>query len=96
MVLDLGSSDIFVPVTGFKCAAEPCGYQATLDIDDTFTQIPDENFLASYGVGTVPGITGYDSVTIAGVTVPKQQIGLPDIVSNRSLEHISSDIGSYR
>lgn len=66
--VDTGSSDTWVPQTGFTCVNETddstldgsaCGFGATYNIDDTFTQIQDENFKASYNDGeTVIGIVG--------------------------------------
>ena len=78
--VDLGSSDLWVASSGFKCVAPPCGVEATFNIDSTFTNITDEIFLAPYGAGVVSGITGFETVLVAGLTVPKQQIGVVDTV----------------
>ena len=85
VVLDAGSANVFVVATDYSCTLTPaeggpCNFLSTFNIDDSFTPISDENLFATYGAGIVNGTAGYDSVTLAGVTVPKEQIGLVDSV----------------
>lgn len=55
-----------------------CGLASTFTPDSTFQQIPNENFNISYGDGEyLNGILGYDTVTLAGIQVSRQEIGLP-------------------
>lgn len=91
VVVDTGSSDTWVPQTGFTCVNETddstldesaCGFGATYNIDDTFTQIQDENFKASYNDGeTVIGIVGNETITLAGITVPSQEAGVVNLAA---------------
>ena len=86
LILDTGSSDTWVVETGFQCqnistydnAAEAdCGFASTYTRGKDFTQIPDENFYIAYADDSYgQGIVGYDKVTIANITVAKQEIGL--------------------
>lgn len=85
-VLDTGSSDTWMAETGFQClgdlsrAPEPeayCEFGPTYNISSTFTQIPDENFNITYGDGEfLTGLVGYEKVTLAGITVEKQEVGI--------------------
>jgi hypothetical protein len=85
-LVDTGSSDTWVMQTGYKCVnatdnlelpQEACGYaNKTYDISPTFKQIPDQNFGVQYGVGVCVGIVGYEDVTLAGLTVKGQEVGL--------------------
>lgn len=85
-VLDTGSSDTWMAETGFDClgqlsrAPEPesyCKFGPTYNISSTFTQIPNENFNISYGDGEfLTGIVGYEKVTLANITVEKQEVGI--------------------
>lgn len=93
VVADLGSSNLWVPASGFRCLEIPCGVQATYNIDSSFSNITDETFVASYGAGLVLGITGFETITVAGLTVQKQQIGVPEIVSYQAYDQSSGIIG---
>jgi Eukaryotic aspartyl protease len=91
VTLDTGSSDLWLAQTGYTCyeksTNEPttssmCNMGPTYNPDGSFTHIPNENFLIRYTEGTfAAGIVGYDSVTLAGLTVPQQELGLAQEVS---------------
>lgn len=88
VILDTGSSDLWLPVTDFQCydvdtnASLPqsdCDFPARYNPGQskTYQAIPNENFNISYGgaerlVGTVAN----ESITLAGITVPRQTIGV--------------------
>ena len=51
-------------------------------MDSSFSAIPDENFNITYADGEyLNGIVGYDSVTIANITVPKQEVGVVSLAA---------------
>jgi Eukaryotic aspartyl protease len=78
-IVDTGSSDTWVIESGFDCVdvqtSEPepedyCAFGPTYTVDDTFVQIPGENFNITYGDGEfLTGILGWQNVTLAGLTV---------------------------
>lgn len=86
VIVDTGSSDTWLAETGFQClnyttnapeSEADCGFASTFSPDSSFTQIQDENFNISYAdLEFLNGIVGTESVTIAGIKVSKQEIGL--------------------
>lgn len=71
-----------------------CGFASTFTPDSSFEQIPDENFNISYGDGSyLNGILGYETVTLAGIQVSKQEIGLPYIAGFQSDNLTSGLVG---
>lgn len=85
-VIDTGSSDTWVIQDGYQCstpstgdivADSTCNFGPTYKKSSTFTQIPDENFHQAYTDGeSLSGILGTDDVTVAGITVPQQEIAV--------------------
>ena len=78
LILDTGSSNTWVAGTGYSCDAPwPCYFGPTFDIDASFTPIEGQHLNTSYGDTTYgSGPIGYADVTIAGVTVPQQEVGI--------------------
>ena len=85
-VVDTGSSDTWVVQNGYQCS-EPssgdiaptstCNFGPTYQKSSSFNQIPNENFHQAYTDGeSLSGILGTESVTVAGITVPNQEIGV--------------------
>ena len=91
VVVDTGSSDTWLVSSGFTCVNQTtnatleeadCLFGPYYTTDTSFTQIPDENFNISYADGEyLNGIVGYDSVTLAGLTVPKQEVGVVNLAA---------------
>jgi hypothetical protein len=91
VILDTGSSDTWVAGTGYQCISRSSGAQVpqstcnlnpTYSADGTFTLVPNENMLSSYAEGTfIQGPVGYSVVTLAGLTVPRQIVGVAERVS---------------
>lgn len=90
LLIDTGSSDTWLPESGFTCvnittnATVPeadCYFGSSgYTPDSSFMQIPDENFNISYAdLEYLNGIIGTDTVTLAGIQVPNQTIGLATI-----------------
>jgi hypothetical protein len=86
-ILDTGSSDTWLIQSGFTCL-DANGQQqsdSTCNFGPAFTgtyddgQINNENFNISYGDGEfVSGTVGYEDVTLAGITVSKQEVSRPN------------------
>ncbi|KAL5049327.1 hypothetical protein BDW71DRAFT_175672 [Aspergillus fruticulosus] len=89
LLVDSGSSDLYVMKTGFTCldkntglelSEEECGYDLTrtYNVSDTYEEIPNQIFGIEYGAGIASGVMAFEEVTIAGVTVPRQRIAVAD------------------
>ncbi|OJJ50737.1 hypothetical protein ASPZODRAFT_54773 [Penicilliopsis zonata CBS 506.65] len=84
--VDTGSSDLWVAKTGFICInqtsnlelpEEECEYSSHLyNISDTYRQIANETFGVQYGDGIVGGAMAYEDITLGGITVKGQKIGI--------------------
>lgn len=85
-ILDTGSSDTWLIQSGFTCL-DANGQQqseSSCNFGPPFTgsyddgQISDKNFNISYGDGEfVSGTVGYEDITLAGLTVSKQEVSRP-------------------
>ena len=91
--LDTGSSDTWVVQTGYECfnatddtqqlPQQACTYaNATYDISPTFEQIQNQTFGVQYGVGIATGIVGYEEVTLGGITIQRQEVGIVNKATN--------------
>ncbi|KAE9364514.1 acid protease [Stipitochalara longipes BDJ] len=90
-IVDTGSSDTWVPVNNFTCVTGPentptnqsaCGFGSTYTIDSTFNKIEGQNFRAEYDDGEiVVGDVGTETITLAGIVVSSQEIGLVNIAA---------------
>lgn len=86
-VVDTGSSDSWFVKAGFQCQNEYggneteayCKFGPTYDNSSSLVPIDDENFRISYADGEhLTGILGYEKVTLGGITVYNQTIGVVD------------------
>lgn len=86
-VVDTGSSDTWVIKTGFQCVTQgprpisltedACDFGPAYNPTPTFKQIPGENFNISYADGeSLTGIVGTEDVTLGGIQVHNQKVGL--------------------
>jgi len=99
-ILDTGSSDTWLIHSGFTCL-DANGQQqsdSTCNFGPPFTgtyndgQISNQNFNISYGNGEfVSGTVGYDDVTLAGITVSKQEVSRPEYAT--SWFHTDNNLG---
>ncbi|KAL4915686.1 aspartic peptidase domain-containing protein [Aspergillus aurantiobrunneus] len=90
LLVDSGSSDLYVMESGFTCihketglelTEEDCDYDVgrTYDVSDTYEEIPNQIFGITYGAGTASGRMAFEEVSIAGVTVPRQRVGIANV-----------------
>jgi len=84
LLLDTGSSQTWVFADGFECASGwPCRHGPEFQVDGTFQTVASTTFYTNYADKTfVTGIAGYETLTVAGVTVPNQIIGVVSTVSS--------------
>ncbi|KAJ6580924.1 aspartic peptidase domain-containing protein [Mycena capillaripes] len=92
-IVDTGSSDTWLIQKGFKCfnltgfpeSTETCGFGSDgfdTAASPTFQAFPKVSFNISYGDGEfLSGPVGFDTVSVGGLTVTKQEIGTPDFAA---------------
>ncbi|PYH90947.1 acid protease [Aspergillus ellipticus CBS 707.79] len=86
VIVDTGSSDTWVVEkdftcidldTGSKTTESECDFGSTWTVDSNFKEISGEIFDIEYGDGEyLSGVMGTESVTLAGITVSSQEIGV--------------------
>ena len=88
VILDTGSSDTWLAQAGYQCVDADGADASESDCDfgplfnGTFEdgQIANENFNITYGDGEfLTGVLGYEDVTVAGLTVTKQEVALVNL-----------------
>jgi hypothetical protein len=103
VIMDTGSTDFWVAGANFTCtdfynyttvAQSACSIPATYDASasSTFTEV-DSSWNTSYaGDETMSGISGLETVTLAGVKVPQQIIGVANNITWLSGDNRSSGV----
>jgi len=93
LIVDTGSSDTWAPQTGFNCfdidgnpvSADTCAFGTSgFDIaaSKTFKPFPGVSFNITYGDGEfLSGPVGFDTLTIGGLSVTGQEIGVPTLAA---------------
>lgn len=86
LLADTGSSDTYVMRSGFRCfnwtdgAELPqsgCFYgNATYTPTGTISEIANETFGVEYGAGIASGVMAYEDITLAGITLTGQKVGI--------------------
>ena len=87
--VDTGSSDTWVVGRGFQCISSgarvpesKCMFGPAYNISSRFKRIPNENLNLTYDDGScVTGVFGKETVTIAGIPIKNQQVGVVDYAS---------------
>ncbi|KAJ7865336.1 acid protease [Mycena olivaceomarginata] len=93
LIIDTGSSDTWVAQKGFNCfdldgnpvSADTCAF-GTPGLDTaaskTFQPFPNVSFNITYGDGEfLSGPVGFDTVSIGGLSVSHQEIGVPTLTA---------------
>lgn len=87
LIPDTGSSDLWMPVADFQCIEkgsgnevpqEECHFGGTYHVPDSTEYVVNQTFGVQYGTGIALGKVGYADVTLNGVTIEHQKIGLVD------------------
>ncbi|XP_036440886.1 LOW QUALITY PROTEIN: gastricsin-like [Colossoma macropomum] len=75
VLFDTGSSNLWVD--SVYCSAQACTTHTQFNPQESSTyQSTSQTFYVSYGAGYLDGVFGYDTVTLSGITIPNQDIGL--------------------
>ncbi|KAJ7881202.1 aspartic peptidase domain-containing protein [Mycena leptocephala] len=92
-IVDTGSSDTWLIKKGFNCfnltgfpeSTETCGFGSDgfdTAASPTFQAFPKVSFNISYGDGEfLSGPVGFDTVSVGGLSVTKQEVGTPDFAA---------------
>ncbi|KAF2435580.1 acid protease, partial [Tothia fuscella] len=102
-VLDTGSSDTWLVGPDYDCidlfdgATIPdfeCRLGPQYNTTSTFNQIPEQHFKIAYADGEfLNGIMGREDVTLAGITVPQQTVGIVNYAAWMGDEQSSGLVG---
>ncbi|KAJ5618488.1 Peptidase aspartic catalytic [Penicillium herquei] len=87
LLVDTGSSDTYVVRQDFVCidqttnleiSQEAYRYGSQYNQSSTYHVIPNQTFGVQYGNGIASGVMAYEDVTLAGITVLGQIVGIAD------------------
>lgn len=87
LVPDTGSSDLWVPTSKFQCIdpsnnqpipQADCHFGTTYSVPNSTEYVANQTFGAQYGTGIALGPVAYADVTLNGIRVERQKIGLVD------------------
>jgi hypothetical protein len=97
MVIDVGSSDTWVAMKGFKCAERTgisatfldwllgkpkCLFGRTYEKTTNFSQVPDQHFSTAYADGEYArGLMGKETLTLSNLTIADQPMGFAQLAS---------------
>ncbi|KAH7347967.1 aspartic peptidase domain-containing protein, partial [Pyrenochaeta sp. MPI-SDFR-AT-0127] len=92
LVPDTGSSDLWVPVADFVCVdptgrkelpQEDCQFGKLYQVPNSTTYVANETFGVQYGTGIALGKVAYADVTLNGIRVKNQKVGLVDRTNDK-------------
>ncbi|KAJ0108749.1 acid protease [Diaporthe amygdali] len=87
VIPDTGSSDLWVPVADFQCVhpasnyeipQEECHFANMFQVPNTTEYVANQTFGVQYGTGIALGKVAYTNVTLNGIKIEHQKIGLVD------------------
>lgn len=102
LIFDTGSSDLWVAGEDYRCVTSNITVQSNTICNFTTTfkgtysggEIADQHLDINYAGGQfVAGTLGYESVSVAGITIPDQQISIANIINFQSQGEISGLVG---
>ncbi|KAF4997962.1 hypothetical protein FGRMN_3482 [Fusarium graminum] len=85
LLVDTGSSDTWVLQTGYKCINSSdnlvlpqatCNYASPYDLPSTLQVEKNKTFGVKYGTGIAIGLVAYENLTMGGITVANQTVGI--------------------
>ncbi|GAA6092015.1 gastricsin isoform X2 [Tachysurus ichikawai] len=75
VLFDTGSSNLWV--NSVYCSTQACTAQTQFNPQQSSTfRSTSQTFYLPYGAGALNGVFGYDTVTLSGIQIPNQEIGL--------------------
>ncbi|XP_072550938.1 gastricsin-like [Salminus brasiliensis] len=75
VLFDTGSSNLWV--NSVYCNTQACTTHTQFNPSDSSTyQSTSQTFYLLYGAGSLNGVFGYDTVTVSGITISNQEVGL--------------------
>ncbi|KAJ4854852.1 eukaryotic aspartyl protease domain-containing protein [Trichoderma breve] len=88
LIFDTGSSDLWIPGENFQCVSANLTIQSNSVCNFTTT------FKGTYGSGQiVAGSLGYESVSVAGITIPDQEISIANLINFGAQGQVDGLIG---
>jgi hypothetical protein len=87
LIPDTGSSDLWIPVADFQCVdpvsgsevpQKGCRFGTTYLVPNSTEYVANQTFGVQYGTGIALGKVAYADVTLNGITIEHQKIGLVD------------------
>jgi hypothetical protein len=85
LLVDTGSSDTWVLETGYQCInpsnnlVQPqsnCNYASSYNLSSSFRAKDNQTFGVKYGTGIAMGMVGYEDLTMGGIKVTNQTVGI--------------------
>jgi hypothetical protein len=91
--IDTGSSNTWVAAQGFRCLTDSCVFGPLYQAPGTFDPIDNVYLNITYRDKTnVVGPIGYENVTVAGITVPKQVISIGTTIATTVGDSLTSGL----
>jgi hypothetical protein len=92
LVVDTGSSDTWVAATGYTCIdhqsnlaipSAECMWAPTYNVPTSINYVKNQTFGVQYGTGIALGKVGIENVTLNGITVLNQKVGIVDRTTDK-------------
>jgi hypothetical protein len=92
LLVDTGSSDTWVLETGYQCInssnnlVQPqanCNYASAYNLSSSFQAKDNQTFGVKYGTGIAMGTVGYEDLTMGGIKVTNQTVGIVNSTNDR-------------